>query len=231
MTLAQQGTIHPSGSLGVVKIPKGKSEYSLRDIIKYGLPQRGLSKEVNRWRWRNLPNLWRGVRRVIVARLFNISHYYGSVFLTVTREDGTVEHLGLASMRVVTTVGVGFIVDAFQNSVELEDMKYHGFGTGTTAEAVGDTDIETEFTTEYAADNTRPTGTTTEGGSANVYRTVATFSPDSGGTLAVTEHGILSQAANSGGVLLDRSVFSAVNVVGGSDSIQSTYDLTIPAGS
>lgn len=144
---------------------------------------------------------------------------------------GHVVDYGVLSRRVVTTAGVGFIVDAFQNLVELENMKFHGFGTGTTAEASGDTALVTELTTQYASDNVRPTGTTTEGGSANVYRSVATLSPDAGGTIAVTEHGVFSQAAVAGGVLLDRSVFAAVNIVAGSDSLQSTYDLTVSAGS
>lgn len=137
---------------------------------------------------------------------------------------------GLLSQRLVTDTGVGFIVDAFQNLVELEIMKFHGFGTGTTNESAAQTALVTELTTEYATDNTRPTGTTTEGASANIYRTVATLSPDSGGTIAITEHGIFSQAANSGGVLLDRSKFSAVNLVASADSLQTTYDLTVSSG-
>jgi hypothetical protein len=141
---------------------------------------------------------------------------------------GQVTQYGVLSTRVVTTAGVNFIVDAFQNLVEVENMKFHGFGTGTNAEAAGDTALQTELTTQYAVDNTRPTGTTTEGASANIYRTVATLSPDSGGTIAITEHGVCS--ASSGTVLLDRSVFSAVNLVAGSDSLQATYELTFASG-
>ena len=226
---AYQGTIAPAGKVGIVKIPKEASPYTWKDIVKHGLPLRGLAKEVNAWRWRNLPHLWRGLHKVAMARFLKLPHFYGSVYLTKIGKDGTVTHYGLASMRVVTTAGVGYIVDAFQNSTELENMKYHGFGTGTGSEASSDTALGTEFTTQYASDSTRPTGTTTEGATANIYRTVATFSPDSGGTLAVTEHGVFS--ASSSGVLLDRSVFSAVNTVGGSDSIQATYDLTLTAGS
>ena len=48
------------------------------------------------------------------------------------------------------------------------------------------------------------------------------------GAAAVTEHGIFSAA--SGGILLDRSVFSVINLASG-DSIQSTYQLTFTAGS
>lgn len=201
-----------------------------RDVVRHGLPHSGVAPVVREYRTRNLPNLWRGWRRVAAAKTLGIGTLYGALSLLVIRGDGTREDLGLVSMRVVTTTGCGFIVDAFQNLVELETMKYHGFGTGTGAEAASDSALGTELTTEYATDNTRPTGTTTEA-SALVYQTVATFAPDSGGTLAITEHGVLSQAANSGGVLLDRSKFSAVNVVAGSDSIVSTYSLTLTAGS
>jgi hypothetical protein len=179
-------------------------------------------------RWRELPAL--AVYRLF-GRIFSLVYIESALYLRVLHADGRVTDLGCVGRRVVTDVGVAFIVDAFQNSVELENMKYHGFGTGTTNEAAAQTALITELTTEYASDNTRPTGTTTEGATANIYRTVATLSPDSGGTLAITEHGIFSQAANSGGVLLDRTKFSAVNLVAGSDSLQATYELTFTSGS
>lgn len=134
---------------------------------------------------------------------------------------------GLGSTRVVTTVGVGFVVDAFQNSVELENMKYHGLGTGGTAEAAGDTALVTELTTEYNPNSTRATGSTTEGASANIYRTIGTNTVDA--SAAVTEHGVFSQAATGGGVLFDRSLFSVINLANG-DSLQTTYDATFSAG-
>lgn len=138
-----------------------------------------------------------------------------------------IEDLGVVCRRQVTTAGVGYIVDAFQNSVELENMKYHGLGTGTGSEASGDTTLGTELTTEYVG-NTRATGTTTEGASANIFRTVGTVTLDSG-TPAVTEHGVFSAA--SSGVLLDRSVFAAINLNGvNGDAIQATYEFTCSAG-
>jgi len=130
-------------------------------------------------------------------------------------------------LRVITTTGAGFLVDAWQNTVELEIQKYHGIGTGTNAEAVGDTALQTELTTQYNPDNTRATGSLTEGGSGNIFRTVGTNTVDA--SAAVTEHGILSQAATGGGVLIDRSVFSVVNLANG-DSLQSTYDFTAATG-
>lgn len=136
---------------------------------------------------------------------------------------------GTLSRRVVTDTGVAYLVDSLQNLTEPENFKFHGFGTGTTAEAASQTALVTELTTQYQTDNVRPTGSQTEA-AANIYRTVGTLSPDTGGTIAITEHGIFSQAATGGGTLLDRSVFSAVNLVAGSDSLQTTYDLTISSG-
>lgn len=204
-------------------------ELSLAEIARYGLPQPGLDPRVNAWRTANFRNLMRGARRAILARKLGLSNIYGSLYLTLIKGDGEILELGLASMRVVTTVGVNYMVDAFQNTTELENLKFHGYGVGTTVEAVGDTALVTEETTQYATDNTRPTGTTTEGASANIYRTVATYSPDSGtNPRAITEHGVFS--ASSAGTLLDRSVFAAVNLVPAADSLQSTFDFTISAG-
>lgn len=175
---------------------------------------------------RNFPNIWRGLEKIAIARACNIPHFYGALWLRIYRASGKIEECGLVSLRVVTDAGVGFIVDAFQNLTELENMKYHGFGTGTNAEAAGNTALQTELTTQYAVANTRPTGSTTEA-SANTYRTVATLTPSA--SVAITEHGVFSQAATGGGVLLDRSVFSAVNLASG-DSLQATYDLTFASG-
>lgn len=203
-------------------------ELKLSEIAHYGLPRNGLDERVNAWRTSNFRHLLRGVRRVLAARALRLANFYGSLYLTHIKADGEMLDLGLASMRVVTTAGVNFLVDALQGSVEPEILKYHGVGTGTNAEASGDTALQTESTTILTVDSTRATGSLTEGASANIFRTVGTVSFDGSG--ALTEHGIFSQAATGGGTLLDRSVFSAINVVSG-DSLAATYDLTIAAGS
>lgn len=203
-------------------------ELTLSEIAHYGLPRAGLDDRVNAWRTSNFRHLVRGARRVLAARAMRVSNFYGSLYLTHLHADGEAIELGLASMRVVTTAGVNYIVDAFQNLTELENLKYHGIGTGNTAEAAGDTALVTESTTALNPDSTRATGTTAEGASANIYRTVATNTVDA--SVAVVEHGVFSQAATGGGTLLDRSVFSVVNLASG-DSLQSTYDLTFTAGS
>lgn len=144
----------------------------------------------------------------------------------IPAEELILEDYGVVGDKVVTTVGVGFIVDAFQNSVEVENMKFHGLGTGSTAEAVGDTALVTELTTEYTG-NVRATGSTTEGAGANIYRTVGTNTLDGTPGAALREHGIFS--ASSAGVLLDRTVYSAITLSSG-DGLESTYDLTLTAG-
>lgn len=221
--------VAPSGTLKLSVFKPWQGEPRLRDIVRDGLPRPGLAKGVATWRLRNLPNLWRGARRILTARMFGIPHHYGVLYLDKITPHGRIP-LGLASMRVVTDAGVGFLVDALQNLVEPELMKFHAFGTGGTAEAASQTALVTEETTQYNPDNTRPTGSQTET-SANIYRTIGTYSPDSGATRPITEHAIMSQAATGGGVMLDRSLFAVVNLVAGSDSLQATYDFTINSGS
>lgn len=198
------------------------------EIAHFGLPRAGLDDRVNAWRTANFRNLLRGARRALLARSLRLSNFYGSLYLTKISADGEILELGLASMRVVTTAGVNAIVDAFQNTVELENFKFHGVGTGTGGEVVGDAALGTELTTQYNPDSIRATGTTTEGASANIYRTVGTNTVDA--SVAITEHGIFTSATGGAGTLLDRSQFAAINLTSG-DSLQSTYDLTFTAGS
>lgn len=229
------GTVAPAGELGIRVIrrrlpdptPWPLRPATMADVWQHGTPQPGLPDWVNQWRLRNQRHLWRGLRRVLAARALGLSNFYGQLWLTKISAAGEVTPLGLASLRVVTTAGVNYLVDAFQNSSELENLKFHGIGTNNTAEAAGDTGLNTELTTQYSVDNTRATGSTTEGGSANIYRTVGTVTVDA--TVAAVEHGIFSQAATGGGTLWDRSVFSVVNLVSG-DSLQGTYDATFAAG-
>lgn len=203
---------------------------SVAEIGRHGFTQKGLPDEVNAWRRANRPHLARGLRKVLAARALGIPHFYGQLFLDVLRGDGTELAYGLASMRLVTTVGVKFVADDFNNGgTDVSTMKFHGFGTGAGAEAVGNTALTTELTTQYVSD-IRPTGSQASATVTNdaTYTTVATLSPDSGGTIAVTEHGIFS--ASTVGTLLDKSLFSAVNLVASADSLQATYVLTIVAG-
>ncbi len=165
--------------------------------------------------------VWRGL--VKAEGVFGVGRLYASVI----RANGSIEHLGLVCTKVITDAGVAFLVDDWDaNGQDISTMNFHGCGTGTNAEAVGDTALQTESTTALNPDSTRATGTRSQP-AANQYRSVGTATFDN--TAAITEHGILSQAATGGGTLWDRSVFSAINVVSG-DSIQFTYTCTVSSG-
>ena len=174
--------------------------------------------------------MFRSRRKIHQALKYGIPTFYGSLWLKVFPKGGFPVDLGLVGCRVVTTVGVNDIVDEFDEATDNASLKllnFHGIGTGSGAEAVGDTALVTELTTEYIVNSTRATGTQSQP-SANVYRSLATNTVDS--AVAIIEHGVLSQAAVGGGLLLDRTVISTVNL-GNGDSLQSTYDFTVTAGS
>ena len=138
----------------------------------------------------------------------------------VIRADGKVEHLGVISRKYVTTAFVNLLCLALQGTVgALLTFKYHDCGTGVGAENITDVALGTPY------GGARAVGTQVQGTTANIYKSVGTVSFTS--TLAITEHGLLS--ASSSVTLMDRSVFSAINVNSG-DSIEFTYNLTLTAG-
>lgn len=242
-----QGSVEASGRLGLAVIGAngierdparpGKTLETAREARGYMSPQAGLSDRANEWRKANLRESWpktaamftarRAGRRVSKLLGVNVPILWSQLWLAVIDTDGIKHDLGLAGVRVVTDAGVNAIVDAFQNTFEVETFNFHGIGTGNTAEASGDTALDTESTTALNPDNTRATGAQGEGASANIYQTVATNAVDA--AVACVEHGIFDQAATGGGVLLDRTVFAVVNLANG-ESLQSTYELTVASG-
>lgn len=136
-----------------------------------------------------------------------------------------VEDYGVVGNKVITDAGVAYLVDAWENLTELESLKYHGLGTGTTAEAASQTALVTELTTEYTGD-IRATGTLAET-SANVFSSVATNTLDGTPGAALREHGIFS--ASTSGTLWDRTLYSAITLSSG-DALQSSYAMTASSG-
>lgn len=141
----------------------------------------------------------------------------GRLYAKKISSTGEVTDLGLVSTKLVTNAGANWIA-AFMAGTGTAVMKYIASGTGTTAPAVTDTALGTEV-------ESRATGT--QSSSTNVYTVVGTIAYAS--SHAITECGVLS--ASTAGTLLDRFTFTAINVTGGSDSIQFTVNLTFPAGS
>lgn len=147
--------------------------------------------------------------------------------------DFKVEDYGIVGWKSITDAGVGFLVDAWQNSVELENMKYHGIGTGTTAEAVtgSGSALVTELTTEYNPDSTRATGSLTEGATALVFRSVGTNTLDGTPGAAIREHALCSSATVGAGVTWDRTLMASPGLgLSSGDALQSTYDMTGTSG-
>lgn len=194
--------------------------------MKGGLGVRVLRAAGPGWAWR-LRNVTRpsyiwGWLTNAAARGFSALSGIPTVTATVSavlvRTDGSRVNYGVLSRRVVTTAFVNFLAGQLTtDSTAIGDFKFHDSGVGTAAEAAGDTDMET------TDGESRVTGS--QSTTNNVYTTVGAITYTT--TKAITEHGVFS--ASTSGTLLDRSVFSAINVVNG-DSIQFTYVLTINSG-
>lgn len=214
-----QGSVATSGALSCRVTTRAQRERAARRKVRWWKV-----RQFCRYGWREVP-LWLVVACLPALKWLipGLTVVHSSLALRVRRENGDVEEYGVIGRHLVVTAGKNYIASCFDNTAEPENLKYHGFGTGTTAAASGDTALQTELTTQYATDNTRPTGS--QAHSTNTYTTVGTTTPDS--AVAITEWGLLSQASNAGGTLLDRQVFSAINLNGSGDSLQTTYVLTI----
>lgn len=138
------------------------------------------------------------------------------LFAKHIKANGEVIDLGLIAVKKVTQAFIEYIVDSLQNSTTspMDVFKYHDSGEGTTGESNADTALETP--TGIA----RVSGTQIEGAAADIFKTVATITYDD--AYAITEHGVFSDT--SGGTLMDRSVFSAINVAN-TDQIEFTYQI------
>lgn len=123
---------------------------------------------------------------------------------------------GVISDRIVTDAAIADLISVMLGgpATALQNYRYHASGTSAVAESAADTALGAEV-------ETRETGTQTAPGPGQ-YQTVATHTY--AGTYTIREHGVFSSA--TGGVLLDRSVFSGIAVVPGTD-IEWTYTLTI----
>jgi hypothetical protein len=196
-----KSTIQPSGRLNI-KVLRAEKEGKMTNALR---------------RIARLPSL------VADAIKGEISLVRCQLQATVYRADGTVRDLGVICKKKVTQVFVKDIVaamvaaDGAGSHATFNDYIYHQSGTGTNAESNADTGLQTPV-------GSRVSGTKVDNssGSNGVYQTVATINYSA--SAAITEHGVFN--ASTGGTLLDRSVFSAINVNNG-DSIQFTYTLTI----
>ena len=153
--------------------------------------------------------LWR-----VLNRAFNIDvkipYITGRYALEVTRRN------------LVTTRGKQVIIDLL-NGESTSEVTAIAMGTGTTSPAASDTALQTELTsgglTRASATKTTETTTTT----GDTAQWAHTFNVTS--TFAVTEEGLFD-TASSGGNMLARQTFSAINVVSG-DTLAITHKVQI----
>lgn len=119
----------------------------------------------------------------------------------------------LEKKNLIVTAGKAFLANAILNS-SASPFTNMAIGTGTTAAAVGDTTLGSElarsaFTSSSVASNVVSLSTTYAAGT---------------GTGALTEAGIFN--AGSGGTMLSRVVFSAINK-GSADSLTISWTITV----
>lgn len=152
-------------------------------------------------------------------KLWHFFHKLFNVDLKIPFLFGSWTNQAITS-NLVTTRGKRAAVEQI-NGVSTAPMTAIAIGTGATAAAAGDTALQTEATTNGAARGAATTSNQTTTTTGDTARWVKTFSLT--GTFAITEEGIFDNNT-SGGNMLARQVFSAVNVVNG-DSLQITHNV------
>lgn len=128
----------------------------------------------------------------------------------------------LRGANLVTNAGLAGIASRINGAGSEAAFTYIAIGTGTTAAAAGNTALQTEITTGGGARASATVSRTTTTVTNDTARHVLTFNFTS--SFAVTEAGVLNAAST--GTLLNRQVFTAVNVANG-DSLQVTIDLDV----
>lgn len=137
----------------------------------------------------------------------------GRLSIIVKDADGNVKDTREVDNLVVDT-GLDFIASRM-GGVSDGVMSHMAIGTGTTAAASTDTDVETVVGSRVALTSATVTDNTI------VY--VGDFSSTSG---AITEAGVFN--ASTAGTMLCRTVFSAINLTT-ADSLTITWTVTISA--
>jgi len=126
--------------------------------------------------------------------------------------------------NLITTLGVSGIAARINGSGSPAAYVYIALGLGTTGAADADTELESEITTSGGARASSSVSLVTTDTAGDTAQLQNTFNFTDGGTFAITESGVLNAA--SGGTLLARQVFSAINVASG-DSLQVTWKFDV----
>lgn len=139
----------------------------------------------------------------------------GDLGIVLRDKDGNIKEQR-EEKNLVVSAGLNFICDRMEGTSEAV-MSHMAVGSGTTAAAAGDTDLESILGSREALDST------TVSGSTITY--VSSFEANEG-TGAITEAGIFN--ASTAGTMLCRTVFSVVNKAA-DDTLQITWTITLSA--
>jgi len=196
-------------------------QYRGGSIINYWR-LRGIAKKVRAGEIpKGIPEekIWEALR---VTRPRGVVEVFGTLYAKIFNPDGTLrEDRGLVSLKAVTQNFAKHLVDALCSSGAATTMPmyvYHKQGAGSTAEA----DSHTALVVQQVG---ATSGTSTHGTSSMVYQTVGTVT--AGSAYGCREHGIFN--ASTGGILLDRSLVTAIDL-NTDDVVTWTYNLTVNAG-
>lgn len=200
------GKVAPSGDLRikVIRAPRTPSmEWRIKNALRWG--------HIAAWIGQ--------LCAVKLSRVTGILTVHSELKLTKIFKSGRRIPYGVVSRRVVTDVGVAFIVDDWDDdTTNITDLNWHGIGTGSAAEDQTDTALGTEVETRVSGTKSQP--------AANQLKTVGTITATAQRLLR--EHGIFS--AVSAGTLWDRSVYALITLEI-DDAIQCEYTATLTAGS
>ena len=142
----------------------------------------------------------------------------GDVSLLLKGPDGQVKE-SREIKNLVVNAGLAYVISRMVGTAKAV-MSHMALGSGTTAAAAGNTDLETLLVSREALDSTTISGSNNE---KVIY--VASFEAGDA-TGAVTEAGIFN--ASSSGDMLCRTVFAVVNK-GANDSLTVTWTITLAA--
>jgi len=139
----------------------------------------------------------------------------GDLGIVLRDKDGNIKEQR-TEKNLVVSAGLNFICDRMEGTSEAV-MSHMAVGSGTTAAAAGNTDLQSILGSREALDSTTVTD--------NTITYIASFEAGDG-TGAITEAGIFN--ASSAGTMLCRTVFSVVNKAA-DDTLQITWTITLSA--
>jgi hypothetical protein len=139
----------------------------------------------------------------------------GDLGIVLRDKDGNIKEQR-TEKNLVVSAGLNFICDRMEGTSEAV-MSHMAVGSGTTAAAAGNTDLESILGSREALDSTTV--------SDNTITYVSSFEAGEG-TGAITEAGIFN--ASTAGTMLCRTVFSVVNKAA-DDTLQITWTITLSA--